>query len=69
MTYQPSREMFPVEAVSLQDKMQRLRQEIVEAEQHRLLMDAAPTAEKYKADRRISEMQARLTQLLDRFCD
>jgi hypothetical protein len=39
MTYLPVREVFPADADSLQAKMFRLRQEIVEAQQYRRELD------------------------------
>ena len=80
MTYQPSREVFPSEAVSLQEKMLRLRQQIIEAQQYRRKLegedspqgaaDAVLSAcywrvEKQITDLRIWEMESRLTALLD----
>lgn len=77
MTYQPSHESFPSDAVSLQEKMLRLRQQIVEAQQYRRTLDSDAVAvsasslkvEKQIADLRISEMESRLTGLLDCYAD
>jgi hypothetical protein len=87
MTYQPSRDVFPSDAVSLQEKMRRLRQEISDAQRYRRKLDtesvaqgeagrsgkfASPSSlkvEKQITDLRISEMEARLTALLDRYSD
>lgn len=81
MTYQPGRDVFPSEAISLQEKMLRLRQQIIEAQQYRRKLDSehpgresdigvAPNAsywrvEKQITDLRIWEMESRLTALLD----
>ena len=35
MTYQPNHEVFPSDAMTLQEKMLRLRQQIIEAQQYR----------------------------------
>lgn len=87
MTYQPSRDVFPSDIVSLQEKMRRLQQEISDAQQYRLELDretgmegeagaagkfdstSSLRIEKQITDLRISEMQARLTALLDRYSD
>jgi hypothetical protein len=39
MSYQPGRDVFTSEAVSLQEKMLRLRQQIDEAQQYRRQLD------------------------------
>jgi hypothetical protein len=78
MSYQPSHESFPSDAVSLHEKMLRLRQQIVEAQQYRRTLDGEAGAtvsasslkmEKQIADLRISEMESRLTGLLDWYAD
>ncbi len=87
MTYQPSREVFPSDAMSLQEKMLRLRQQIVEARAYRTQLEkdgnqgeAGPSGrtfgnisslriEKQITELRISEMEARLTALLDSYGD
>jgi hypothetical protein len=80
MTYQPSREVFPSDAVSLQEKMLRLRQQIIEAQQYRRKLEGEETVqatddvvlsacywrvEKQITDLRIWEMESRMTALLD----
>ena len=85
MTYQPSREVFPSDAVSLQEKMLRLRQQIIEAQQYRLRLEkdtlrgeaglsgyafssvSSLRVEKQITELRISEMEGRLTALLDSY--
>jgi hypothetical protein len=69
MSYHSSQDVFSSDTVSLQEKMLRLRQEIVEAQQHRLQLDAAPRAEKQLADLRISQMESKFTALLDTYSD
>jgi hypothetical protein len=79
--YQPGRDVFPSEADSLQEKMLRLRQQIIEAQQYRRkLEDEHPgresdnavalntsywRVEKQITELRIWEMESRLTALLD----
>ena len=82
MTYQPSREVFPADAVSLHEKMLRLRQEIIEAQEYRRKLEDAfdyhfanghsPSywkVEKQIVELRISEMESQLTALLDSYAD
>lgn len=81
MTYQHGRDVFPSDAASLQEKMLRLRQQIIEAQQYRRKLEnehpgresengaALNTSywrvEKQITDLRIWEMESRLTALLD----
>jgi hypothetical protein len=82
MTYQPSGEVFPSGAVSLHEKMLRLRQEITDAQEYRRRLENAfehffgnghsPLywrLEKQIAYLRISEMESRLSALLDIYGD
>jgi hypothetical protein len=78
MSYQPGRDAFASDAVSLQEKMLRLRKQIDEAQQYRRQLESehgeapvpgsAPASlrvEKQITDLRIWEMEARMTGLLD----
>jgi hypothetical protein len=81
MTYQHGRDVFPSDATSLQEKMLRLRQQIIEAQQYRRKLEnehprreiddraALNTSywrvEKQITELRIWEMESRLTALLD----
>jgi hypothetical protein len=76
MSYQPGRDAFASDAVSLQEKMLRLRKQIDEAQQYRRQLESdhgdAPVpgsgtlrVEKQITDLRIWEMEARMTGLLD----
>jgi hypothetical protein len=42
MTFHPGMEVFPSEADSLQEKMLRLRQQILEAQRYRRKLDSTP---------------------------
>jgi hypothetical protein len=76
MSYQPGRDAFASDAVSLQEKMLRLRKQIDEAQQYRRQLESehgeVPVpgsgtlrVEKQITDLRIWEMEARMTGLLD----
>ena len=78
MTYQPNREVFSSGAVSQHEKILRLRQEIAGSREYRRELESAFAhyfgdghsplywkLEKHIVDLRISEMESRLTALLD----
>jgi hypothetical protein len=51
MTYHPGRDVFPSDALNLHEKMLRLRQDIVEAQQYRRkLENEHPVLERAEAD-------------------
>ena len=41
MTFHPGKEVFPLEAENVQEKMLRLRQQIIEAQSYRRKLDSA----------------------------
>ena len=82
MTYQPNREVFSSGAVSQNEKILRLGQQITEAREYRRELENAFAhyfgdghsplywkLEKHIVDLRISEMESQFTALLDSFGD